>query len=504
MPGWVVSWNTPPAQRRAGGSGGGDALFPCPAAHHGPNLVVTRFVARYVPVEMAALWLFELLLSCAGIYAIIAGPWAIARPTPAFPPDFDSLRHAVVLAAIFAGSGLVIGLYRTEICLERRRLVLNAALAAVLAFPIALLVGDHFSTDLSEVYAVWLVKIIALWLAFVLLSRSFLRLAFARRTFLRRVLVVGAGAAMARERARSRIGHRFEFVLPDAASPTGANPTDTARLSPANLRRDRIWAILVAEPATPGRPDADPALTLEPVRESRLRGARVFNEISFWEHCLGRVNLDRIDHNWFLGGDGFSDSRMGAVARRLLEILVSLILLVLTFPLMLVIALAVKLDSPGALLYRQRRVGLHGQPFTLFKFRSMRADAEAGGTPRWAARRDDRITRIGRFIRATRIDELPQLWNVLMGEMSLIGPRPERPHFVEQLAEVIPFYLARTHVKPGITGWAQVNYPYGASVEDAREKLSYDLYYLKNRSLLLDLLILVSTVRVILFHEGAR
>ena len=466
---------------------------------------MTRFVARYVPMEMAALWLFELLLSCAGIYAIIAGPWAIDRPAQAFPPDFASLRHAAVLAAIFGGSGLIIGLYRTEICIKRRRLVLNAALAAVFAFPVALLVGGHFSAGLSEVYAIWLGKLLALWLAFVLLSRFLLRFAFARRPFVRRILLVGSAAKEARDRVRPGIDHRFEFVLPDsalatdpAASPTVLSPTSRF---PASLRRGHIWAVVVAESHMS---PAGQALTLEPARQSRLRGARVFNEIGFWEHCLGRVNLDRIDQNWFLSGDGFADGRLGALAKRTLDIVVSAVLLTLTFPLMLIIALAVKLDSPGALLYRQVRVGLHGRPFTLLKFRSMRADAEAGGTPRWAARRDDRVTRIGRFIRSTRIDELPQLLNVLRGEMSLVGPRPERPHFVEQLAEVIPFYHERAHVKPGITGWAQVNYPYGASVEDAREKLSYDLYYLKNRSLLLDLLILISTVRVILFREGAR
>ena len=146
----------------------------------------------------------------------------------------------------------------------------------------------------------------------------------------------------------------------------------------------------------------------------------------------------------------------------------------------------------------------YGAPFTLLKFRSMVTNAEAEGAPRWAAKRDPRVTRVGAFIRSIRIDELPQLLNVLQGEMSLIGPRPERPHFVTQLTQVIPFYNERSYVKPGITGWAQVNFPYGASVEDAREKLSYDLYYVKNRSTFLDLLILVSTVRVILFREGAR
>ena len=187
-----------------------------------------------------------------------------------------------------------------------------------------------------------------------------------------------------------------------------------------------------------------------------------------------------------------------------MDILVSLAVLFLTLPLMLITALLVKLDSPGPVFYRQERVGLHGVPFTLFKFRSMSVDAEAGGRPRWASQQDSRVTRVGGFIRSTRIDELPQLLNVLRGEMSFVGPRPERPHFVEQLAEVIPFYHERSYVKPGITGWAQVNFPYGASVEDARQKLSYDLYYVKNRSVFLDIVILFSTVRVILFREGAR
>ncbi|MDE2580816.1 MAG: exopolysaccharide biosynthesis polyprenyl glycosylphosphotransferase [Rhodospirillales bacterium] len=449
---------------------------------------------------MAALWLAELLLSCAGIYMILAGPWHIDRPAPDFPADFGVLPHALVLAAILGASGMVIGLYRTEICLERRRLLLNAAVAAILAFPVALLVGGHFSMGLSKVYAVWLVKVLVIWLAFVTAIRLLLRGALARRALVRRILVVGPEAAAVRDHARLHAPRRFDFVVANAAEPTGPE-----RFLPATLRRDHVWAILLADRAAPsGDTSDDPSATLEPLRAGRMHGARMFGEASFWEQCLGRVNLDRIDRQWFLSGDGFTDGPFGTAAKRLLDVLVSVVLLTLTFPLMLAVALAVKLDSQGPLFYRQLRVGLHGKPFTLLKFRSMRADAESGGTPRWAARRDDRVTRVGRFIRSTRIDELPQLVNVLRGEMSLVGPRPERPHFVEQLAAVIPFYHERAHVKPGITGWAQVNYPYGASVEDAREKLSYDLYYLKYHGLLLDLLILVSTVRVILFREGAR
>ena len=191
------------------------------------------------------------------------------------------------------------------------------------------------------------------------------------------------------------------------------------------------------------------------------------------------------------------------VSRRTLDVIGSLMLLAFTFPLLLLVAFLIKVDSTGPVLYRQSRVGLHGRIFTMLKFRSMRVDAEVAG-PCWATDRDPRMTRIGAFIRATRLDEVPQLLNVLRGEMSLVGPRPERPHFVQQLAAIIPRYNERTHVLPGITGWAQINYPYGASVEDARAKLAFDLVYINNRALLLDLRILLRTIPVVLFRIGAR
>jgi exopolysaccharide biosynthesis polyprenyl glycosylphosphotransferase len=175
-----------------------------------------------------------------------------------------------------------------------------------------------------------------------------------------------------------------------------------------------------------------------------------------------------------------------------------------TLPLLVVTAVTIKLDSPGGVFFRQERVGHNGKKFNLIKFRSMRSDAEKDGVPRWAAVNDSRITRIGNLIRKTRIDEIPQVLNVLRGEMSLIGPRPERPYFVSKLEEVIPYYRERHRVKPGISGWAQLNYPYGASTEDAKEKFQYDLYYIKNYSLFLDLIVLVQTVRVVLWPVGAR
>jgi len=232
-------------------------------------------------------------------------------------------------------------------------------------------------------------------------------------------------------------------------------------------------------------------------------GLHVFSDVEFREQQLRRIDLDHLAPDWMLFAPGLTPARFEATLRRAADIALSLAMLLVTAPLLALAALAIRIDSPGPILYRQDRVGQHGRIFTLRKFRSMRLDAEAAG-PAWATLRDPRTTRVGGFLRRTRIDELPQLLNVLSGEMSFVGPRPERPHFVDQLADCIPCYRDRTIVKPGITGWAQVNYPYGASIEDARQKLSYDLYYVKRRSLFLDLLILVATVRVILFQEGSR
>ena len=218
----------------------------------------------------------------------------------------------------------------------------------------------------------------------------------------------------------------------------------------------------------------------------------------------GQLDMDVIAPDWqAVAMRSGSRAVMTAVTRRTLDVTVSLAALVVLMPVLVIIAFLVRVDSPGPALYRQQRVGLAGRPFTLLKFRSMRLDAEAGG-PCWAAERDPRVTRLGRWLRRSRLDELPQLLCVLTGSMSLVGPRPERPHFVDELSQDIPHFGLRTLVKPGITGWAQVNYPYGASVADARHKLAYDLFYIQHRSLLLDLSIAFATLKVMLQGEGAR
>lgn len=239
--------------------------------------------------------------------------------------------------------------------------------------------------------------------------------------------------------------------------------------------------------------------------EAKLRGSMVVDIRSFYEHVVHRLPISQINDEWLLQTEGFSLNTRGSLRRlkRALDVLISLLLLIPAAPIMLLTALIVRLESPGPVIYKQDRVGLFEKEFTVYKFRSMRADAEKNGAV-WASAQDSRVTKFGKFIRKVRIDELPQIWNILKGDMSFIGPRPERMAFVTTLKETIPYYSLRHTVKPGLTGWAQVCYPYGASEEDARRKLEYDLYYIKNMSILLDINIVFKTVGVVLFPKGAR
>jgi sugar transferase (PEP-CTERM system associated) len=238
----------------------------------------------------------------------------------------------------------------------------------------------------------------------------------------------------------------------------------------------------------------------------RLRGINVIDIVSFLERETGKVRIDMLSPSWIIFSGGFRRDPVREGAERVFDIFVSIVLLALTWPLAALTWLAIKLEDgwSAPVLYVQERVGLEGRIFKLRKFRSMRIDAEKAGQAEWASKDDPRITRVGRFIRKTRIDELPQLLNVLAGDMCFVGPRPERPQFVDQLSERIPYYRERHWVKPGLTGWAQLCYPYGASERDAKEKLQYDLYYVKHRSVFFDLFILLETAEVILWGRGAR
>ena len=247
------------------------------------------------------------------------------------------------------------------------------------------------------------------------------------------------------------------------------------------------------------------AIPMSDLLRIKTTGVHVNDLSTFLERETGRVDLDSVNPSWLIFSDGFSAGRrLSSIAKRLFDIIASSLLLLLTGPIILLAALLVKLDSKGPAFYRQERVGLFGQEFWIVKLRTMRQDAEVAGKAVWAEKDDPRITRLGYWLRKLRIDELPQTWTVLKGEMSFVGPRPERRQFVEDLEQHLRYYAERHMVKPGITGWAQINYPYGASIEDSRNKLEYDLYYAKNYTPFLDLLILIQTVRVILWPDGAR
>ena len=456
---------------------------------------MTRSFGRYVSLEMVLLCLAELFLSFLLIYGMLvsaSGPDLPALGSASFLAIRpDSVNLAAMLAFTIGATSVTIGLYRPELYVHRRRLLLYALVAGALAFPAMLLISRTLQIRISHYYLLWVLKVLLAWAGCLVISRWIFALALRQNLFVRPVVVIGRGERSARLAGilRGQRGRLFELA--------GVFDPAQAEALPDLFRTAKVWAVVVAA-------DERDAIPVDRLLDRKLSGGRVFDDVAFWEQHLGRLDLANTDPNWLLYAEGFAAGRVAAAIRRSGDLLISAIFLAFTVPLMIVVAGLVKLDSRGPVFYRQERVGLRGRTFTLLKFRSMRTDAEAEGKPRWASRNDPRITRVGGFIRSTRIDELPQLINVLRGEMSFIGPRPERPVFVEQLARSIPLYQDRTYVKPGITGWAQVNFPYGASVEDARQKLSYDLYYVKNRSLFLDLLILVSTVRVILFQEGAR
>jgi sugar transferase (PEP-CTERM system associated) len=242
-----------------------------------------------------------------------------------------------------------------------------------------------------------------------------------------------------------------------------------------------------------------------PIKEllnCKLQGVKVTDAATFFERETCQIRVDSLQPSWLVFGGGFDQSFFRIFMKRGFDLICSTIILAVSFPVMMVTALLIYLEDGAPIFYSQERVGLDGKSFNVLKFRSMRNDAEKGGKPQWAAQNDPRVTRIGNFIRRVRIDELPQILNVFKGEMSFVGPRPERPFFVEQLIEVVPYYNVRHSIKPGITGWAQVRYGYGSSAEDALQKLQYDLYYVKNNSLFLDILILIDTLKVVLFRSG--
>ena len=462
---------------------------------------MVRLFKHYVPHAVLLLGLVDavlLLLSAEAGWAVRARQIGMDMP-----PVIDRLPQLVSFAAALQISLVAVGAYGVGSFLSLR------FAAARLAVAVAL--GVLF---LSVLY--FMVPSISFWRSNLLYSmifaciglvgvRALLSRTFGGETFKRRVMVLGAGrrAAQIRELA-AQPGANFiaaGFVAMGEATPSvaGAVPRDAIANLVAHLTDLRASEVVLA------LEERRNALPLADLLRVKTTGVQVCEISTFLERETGRIDLASVSPSWLIFSDGFASGRMvSGVLKRAFDIVASLMLLLLTVPLVMLAAVAVKLESRGPAFYRQRRVGLYNQGLDILKLRSMRVDAEVAGKAQWAAENDPRITRVGRFIRKVRIDELPQAWTVLKGEMSFVGPRPERPQFVHELEQQLPYYAERHMVKPGITGWAQINYPYGASVEDARHKLEYDLYYAKNYSPFLDLLILLQTLRVVLWPTGAR
>jgi len=465
-----------------------------------------RILGQYIPTSLVVLALIEALLSFLAVYAAVCIRFQVGvSGLPTLVEEFGPLwPRGVAFSAIVVTCLLAFGLYNS-----RQRTQLSGVLARLL---LALLVSSCAIAALFYAFPSRHlfrgVEALAVILAVCGVLTS--RLVFARvvedEFFKRRVLVYGAGYAAAAIARLRRAADRHAYLLvgfvqaPDEAP---AVPHERVLESDGDLcalcERHAVTEVVVA------MDDRRRGFPIPELLECRLAGVDVTELLTFLERETGRVHIDVLNPSWMIFGQGFKRDPLRLFSSRALDLFASLAVLVVALPAMVLTFIAIKIEDgwQAPALYRQARVGLGGKVFKVVKFRSMRQDAELNGA-QWAQHADPRVTRVGAMIRKLRIDELPQVFNVLRGHMSFVGPRPERPEFVAQLAEKIPYYVQRHCVKPGITGWAQLCYPYGSSENDALEKLQYDLYYIKNNSLLFDLAILIQTAEVVLFGKGAR
>ncbi|MGE0081860.1 MAG: TIGR03013 family XrtA/PEP-CTERM system glycosyltransferase [Thiohalomonadaceae bacterium] len=446
-------------------------------------------------IPLILLSLLEAAAVAVAVYVAIAFDafGSVAEAAPLSVPAFAAVSLMVLMSAL--------GLYQLRLRTTFTGIVVRTAIAFAAALPLIAILYLVIPSEPPSMQAVAASAVSA----FIVVSGLHVVFFTAADAGLmkRKIIVLGGGqGAQALASLRRRADKRgFEVVghVP-LGGDTGPGPALDAERGLAEIARQAG-----AEEIVVSLGDRRERLPLDALMDCRYEGFRVIEMIDFIEREAGKVRIDLLRPGWMLF-NASDTGRIGDLAKRAFDVTAALVLLMVGAPFMLATTIAIKLEDGwrAPVLYRQHRVGKGGAVFELVKFRSMRVDAEADGKPRFAVADDARVTRVGRIIRKARVDELPQLLNVLRGEMSLVGPRPERPQFVAKLEREIPFYRERHRVKPGITGWAQLLYPYGASREDMIEKLQYDLYYLKNRSLLLDLIILLQTVEVVLFGKGAR
>ncbi len=462
-----------------------------------------RFFRHYVPLNLLLLILTEALILGGAVYAGVSARFLDGYQVP------DELEPLLPKAATFAvvmlGLMTASGLYDSEWHGGVRALLQRLGLSFGLGL-VAMSLLFYFFPALLVGRGAFLLSF-GLALLGILASRT-LFLRWAQTGALKtRALVLGTGSRAAQVEAL--LGRRVHASNVQVVGylPMGGSHhfVDHERILDTHERlADLVGRLQISEIILAVRDRRSGGMPVDELLECKLRGIHVLELSSFFERENGHLQLDSMNASWMILAEGFHQGMLRDTVKRLFDLVVSGAMLAVTLPLMALTGLLIKLESPGPVLYRQERVGQGGRPFTILKFRSMCVDAEKDGKPRWAGQNDSRVTLVGRFIRRTRIDELPQIFNVFFGDMSFVGPRPERPYFVQDLTQKIPYYGVRHTVKPGITGWAQVRYPYGATDEDAMHKLQYDLYYVKNHSLFLDLMILFQTVQVVVWGKGVR
>jgi len=422
----------------------------------------------------------------------------------ALPPAFlagTALGFALLMVALNA----VFGLYRRRPPLSFGEYIARQSVALAIGLPIAYLLLDNLPG--GSVFQRAFLPTVVVALGGLLAVRQIWKMTIGRTLAPHRVLVLGTGPeALAVETSLGARRHSdVDLVGFYPLEKVTTRSVSAGRIVSSHLSlEETIQHLHVDEIIVAVREQRGGVLPLRALLECRLNGIVVSDLVRFYERVHGRLLVDSLKASWLIYEDGFRQTRLRALLKRAFDIVVvAVLLLLIALPVMALMALLISLDGMP-IIYRQERVGLRGKTFTLLKFRSMARDAEKDGQAAWARVNDSRVTPLGRFMRRTRIDELPQLFNVLKGDMSFIGPRPERPPFVATLTSRVPFYAVRHSVKPGLTGWAQVRYTYGGNIEESVRKLEYDLFYVKNNSLWLDLLILLRTVRVVLLGEGAR
>ena len=449
------------------------------------------------------LWLAESILLVA---AVLAAAWARFLNDPEGLDLFisNAPMRAAVVATFITISMAAFGLYQVHVRLNRLDFVLRLLMSFAFG-GIALLVLYYLVPRVYIGRGV-LALALALGMAGVLLLRGLLLSALGVDAFKRRVLVLGAGtnASLITNRLRRQTDRQSFVLVGFIPAPSQPVQVPEEQLLATNFGLAEIARWLHVDEIVVAVDERRGGLPMTEMLACAQQGVAISDLSTFFEREAGMVRLDVADPSSLVFSGGFDHSVPRRLNKRLFDLVAASALLLVAWPAMLIVAFAIWHESGGPIFYRQTRVGLNGRRFELVKFRSMRVDAEQDGVARWARRDDDRSTRVGRFIRMTRLDELPQLFNVLRGEMSFVGPRPERPHFVDMLSQEIRYYDVRHCMKPGLTGWAQLRYPYGASVEDAAEKLTFDLFYVKNHGLMFDLMILLQTVEVVLFRRGAR